>query len=190
MNKPLIFVKFWISQVNFWAISFLKSPYLLNFDENWLFYNHFYVLKSGKDIRRRKKIVPLIANWRKFSFWQIKCLKHFFMFQNSNEDMTNMFDQDSMPNMTLNWWLKFSNEIPIQGLFTHGRNGALRPDLFLETHNFMGKFTERGWFQQFLLERRKPVSKDFLPLSDKILDNVKHFFITKSFNSFPNVNRH
>ena len=72
-----------MSQVSFRAISILIRPYLLNFDENWLFYNHFYVLKSGKDIRRRKKIVPLIANWRKFSFWQIQWLKHFFMFQNS-----------------------------------------------------------------------------------------------------------
>ena len=52
-KKLWILVKFWISQVNFWAISFLTRPYLLNFDENWLFYNHFYVLKWGKCFRRR-----------------------------------------------------------------------------------------------------------------------------------------
>ena len=67
-KKLLILVKFWISQVNFWAISFLTRPYLLNFDENWLFCSHFHVLKSGKVFRRRKRSLSLIASWRKSIF--------------------------------------------------------------------------------------------------------------------------
>ena len=53
-KKPLIFVKFWKAQVNFWAISFPTRPYLLNSDENWLVYKYFHVLESGKVFWRRK----------------------------------------------------------------------------------------------------------------------------------------